>query len=811
MVAHYAHLKESLHDCLLLYRVGEFYEILMRDAGQVSEILNLQLTRRKQKDTDGIPMCGIPAASLDASLKRLLRAGRKVAICEQSPEPGGERPLRLVTPGTSVDDDVLTAGRANNLVAIDTDGAMAGLAWVDLSTGESGTTCVPSGAAGAALAKLTPSEILATPRACGDQKVAAAIAECGVLRSDVPQPAPPGEAGERIAAFFGVADHRTLGSYDDTELCACASLLSYVGGVLGVPPASVGFPRRVAPSGTVEIDQATLAGLNVLGSASGRDGSLLSVLDRTVTPAGARLLVRQLTAPLVDHQMIGRRLEMVRALVADSGVRSRCRETLRGLPDLLRATGRLALGKGSPRDLAAVRDGLDVLAGVSDLLSGSGGLPAGLSGIGRQLAAASAGECLSLRGTLRSALAAELPAAAIDGGFVADGYDGRLDGLRARVAGSRDEIAQIQSRYIAETGVKGLRVRTNSVIGYHIEVPNASARVLGPPEFTHRQGLASSSRFTTADLDRLASDLDRAGTAASIKEQEIFAELTALAVSSREPIRRMAHAAAALDLVAGLAQAAAEGMWSEPEVTDGAGIEIAGGRHPVAEALLQADGRDFIPNGCSMPDDARTWVVTGPNMSGKSTFLKQVATIVLMAQIGSFVPADLCRIGAVDKLFSRVGASDDLFRGRSTFMVEMMETARIMNQATARSLVILDEVGRGTSTHDGLSIAQACMEQLTFETRCRTLFATHYHELADAADSMPNTVCMAMEAEPDGKDAGFGYRIVPGKAGKSFGITVARMAGMPSAVIRRAEELLACHTGGQPEADPAPFPALARR
>jgi DNA mismatch repair protein MutS len=463
-------------------------------------------------------------------------------------------------------------------------------------------------------------------------------------------------------------------------------------------------------------------------------------------------------------------------------------EALKGLPDLLRASGRLALGKGGPRDLAAIRDGLGVLAGTAGCLSAASGLPSGLSVIARELAAAGQGACLDLKDALSSALAADLPSQASDGGFIAAGYDASLDERRARVAGAEDAVAALQVRYIQETGVKGLRIRSNSLIGYHVEVPNAAAAALKPPAFVHRQGLASASRFTTAELDGMAASLDRAGTAASLREQEIFADLAEQAGSCREPIRRMAHAAAALDLVCGLAQAAAEGMWTEPSVTGGTGISIAGGRHPAAEAALLADGKDFVPNDCVMGDGSGLWLLTGPNMSGKSTFLRQVSTIVLMAQIGSFVPADSCAVGIVDKLFSRVGASDDLFRGRSTFMVEMLETAAILNQATRRSLVILDEVGRGTSTHDGLSIAQACMEHLGFETGCRTLFATHYHELADAAEEMPGAVCMAMEA----------FRVAPGKAGKSHGITVARMAGMPPSVVRRAEELLAMHTGDGP-------------
>jgi DNA mismatch repair protein MutS len=558
---------------------------------------------------------------------------------------------------------------------------------------------------------------------------------------------------------------------------------------VGLPP-----PRRASIDDTMEIDGPTLRGLEVLTSPSGRDGSLLSVMDRTVTAAGARLLVRQLSAPLTDPRTIARRLAMVRCLVDAPRLRSDCREALGGMPDILRACGRLSLGKGGPRDLAAVRDGLDRAGALAKCLGQAAGLPLGLVSVGRDLAATSTQASGTLAKDLRRALAPDPPSSTREPGFIADGYAKRLDACRADLARAREAVEALQARYVVETGIKGLKVRTNTLVGYHVEVPSSSAKGLGAG-FTLRQGLASSARFTTPELDGLAATLEETSGKADLAEQLVYRELSAAVMAVREALTQIAHSAAALDLVSGLAQAAAEGLWSEPELTDDTILDIEGGSHPVSAALLEAEGRSFVPNDCRMGDADRLWLLTGPNMAGKSTFLRQVAVIALMAQVGSYVPASHARLGVVDKLFSRIGASDDLAAGHSTFMVEMLETAAILNQATSRSLVILDEVGRGTSTHDGLSIAQACMEHLHDVVGCRTLFATHYHELAEAADSMRHATCMAMEATPGSHGDVFTYRIGPGRAGHSHGLKVAALAGMPASVLARATELLAGYTG----------------
>ena len=779
---------------LVLYRVGEFYEVLFDDAIVVSRALGIQLTRRRQKDAADVPMCGIPSATADSAVNRLLTAGFKVALSEQSADPSGERPLRLMTPSTSVDPDVLADDRANNLTVALAEGEAVGFAWIDLSTGETGTCIASLKACGAVLARIVPSEILVARWPDGSDALAVAIRGSGARFSDLSRPElTSDEADGILAAAYAREPREALRGFSPPELSALAALLDYVRAVVQQLPEKLLLPRRAALGDTMEINGPTLRGLEVLTSASGRQGSLLSVLDRTVTAAGARLLVRQLCAPLTNPDTIRRRLAMVRFLVNNPRVRADCRESLTGMPDMLRACGRISLGKAGPRDLASVRDGLDRAVAVASALNSSPALPPGLMTAGRDLAVTPEADSSNLARTLRSALVPQPPLSARESGFIADGYARRLDARRAETAEAKAAIESLQSRYVQETSIKSLKIRTNSILGYHLEVPASSAGSLGA-DYRLRQGLASTTRFTTAELDRLATTLELATEQMSLAEQAIFTELCSAVLASREALTRIAHAAAAVDLVCGLAQAAAEGVWSEPELADDAGPTIEGGRHPVAEALLEAEARGFVANDCRMGEADRLWLLTGPNMAGKSTFLRQVAIIVLMAQVGSFVPASRARLGIVDKMFSRIGASDDLAAGRSTFMVEMLETSTILNQATPRSLVILDEVGRGTSTYDGLSIAQACMEFLHDVVGCRTLFATHFHELAEAAEAMKHARCMAMDASPGRYEEMFAYRVVPGRAGQSHGLKVAMRANLPSSVLARAAVLLAQHT-----------------
>jgi DNA mismatch repair protein MutS len=795
MMALHAAAREAAPGYLVLYRIGEFYEVLGPDATIVSRALGIQLTRRRQKDAADVPMCGVPASTLDTATARLLAAGHKLAISEQATEDGGDRPLRFLTPGTSVDSAVLAAERSNNLTIVSAEADTVAFAWIDLSTGAAETYMAALEGCGPALARIAPSEVLVAEWPDGSDALAVALRGAGALFSDLNRPELPSEAAQSLFALAYGAEARTmLRGFSPPELRALALLLDYVRATVGQLPNALLPPRRAPIGGTMEIDAPTLRGLEVLSAASGRNGALLSVLDRTVSPAGARLLARQLSAPLTDPVTIRRRLAMVRYLVNAPPIRAACREGLSSMPDMLRACGRLSLGKAGPRDLAAVRDGLAQAQAVASQLNDAPDLPGGLATARRELSLADEDTLEGLARTLRTALVGMPPVALRDMEFIAEGYDRQLDACRTEASVAQNAISRLQERYIKETGIKSLKIRTNTVLGYHLEVPASSAKAIGTG-FTLRQGLASSTRYSTAELDRLATAHDAAIKETARIEETLFRGLSGAVLSERTGLARVAHAAAALDLVCGLAQAAAEGLWSEPELTEDTTLEIEGGRHPVAERLLEAVGRAFIANDCHVGGSARLWVLTGPNMAGKSTFLRQAALIALMAQIGSFVPATRARIGIVDKMFSRIGAADDLAAGRSTFMVEMLETSAILNQATERSLVILDEVGRGTATHDGLSIAQACMEYLHDVVGCRTLFATHFHELAEAAKVMPNAVCMTMDASAGRHNEMFAYKVKPGQSGRSYGLQVAERAGMPDVVLKRAAELLAQHTG----------------
>ena len=798
MMGAYSAARRAAPRHLVLYRVGEFYEVLMDDAAVVSKALGIQLTRRRQKDSADVPMCGVPAGAVTAAVKRLLAAGHKVALSEQPPEPGSERPLALMTPGTSVDADVLEGSRSNNLTVALTEGETVAFAWIDLSTGEAGTCMSSLDGCGVALARITPAEILVARWPETSDALALAIQGTGTRFSDLSQPELTAEEADAVlVSAYGAEAQEVMRGYSPPEVAALAALLGYVRAVVGQLPEKLLPPRRSPLGDSMEIDTPTLRGLEVLTSGAGRVGSLLSVLDRTVTAPGARLLVRLLCAPLTRPDTIRRRLAMVRFLVSEPEVRASCREHLSGMPDMLRACGRVSLGKAGPRDLATVRDGLERAMAVAAALSGAADLSPGLAVAGRDLAGATGGQCRALVDALRRALVLSPPSSAKEAGFIADGYNKRLDASRSEAARARTEIDDLQAAYVASTGVRSLKIRANFTIGFHVEVPAASATALGP-EFTLRQGLASTTRFTTPELDQLALAVEDGSEQAMCQEQAILTALCAAVLDARKDLTRVAHAAAAVDMVCGLAQAAAEGLWSEPEIIDGSSLVIEAGRHPVAEALLEAEGRAFVANDFRMDETNRLWLLTGPNMAGKSTFLRQVAIITLMAQVGSFVPVTRAQVGLVDKMFSRIGASDDLAAGRSTFMVEMLETSAILNQATARSLVILDEVGRGTSTHDGLAIAQACMEFLHDTVQCRTLFATHFHELADAAEAMPHAACMAMDASAGRHQEMFAYKVVPGRAGQSYGLKVAARAGMPAAVLTRATELLTQYNNSRP-------------
>jgi DNA mismatch repair protein MutS len=822
MMAQYTEIKLAHPDCLLFYRMGDFYELFFDDAEVASRSLGIVLTKRGKHLGEDIPMCGVPVEKAEDYLQRLIAAGHRVAVCEQTEDPaeakkrGGKSVVRravvrLVTPGTITEDGLLDPARANLLVAVTRRRAgegdwLYGIAAIDISTGRFTVAEVEAGQLATDLARLEPREILVPDTLLDDPTLAGLWRD---LRAAVTPMARDGvdaaTADRRLKDYFGVASLDAFGAFTRSEVAAAAMALGYVERTqLGSrPPLSP--PARDSAGGTLAIDAATRANLELTRTLGGeRAGSLLAAIDRTVTSAGGRLLAERLAGPSTDLDVILARQEAVEHLVRRSFLREGLRACLKAAPDMARALARLTLGRGGPRDLAALRDGLDAAASAAALLSEQDGEEEpGLTGAQRPAELAAAVAALASLGPelatrLAAVLADELPLLKRDGGFVREGYLPALDEARLLQADSRRFIAALQARYVAETGCRTLKVKHNNVLGYFVEVPQAAGEdFLKAPlneTFVHRQTMAGTMRFSTVELGELEAKIASASDRAVRLELAIFDELVAEITAAAEPVKRAAEALGVIDVTAALADLAADLGWTRPELDDSLAFHIEGGRHPVVEAALKASGGTFVANDCDLSakatDAGAITLVTGPNMAGKSTYLRQNALIVVLAQMGAFVPARRARIGIVDRLFSRVGAADDLARGRSTFMVEMIETAAILNQASARSLVILDEIGRGTATFDGLSIAWATVEHLEAVNRCRALFATHYHELTALADRLEHVTNATMRVTEWQGDVVFLHEVIPGAADRSYGIQVAKLAGLPSAVISRARAVL---------------------
>ena len=807
MMAQYLDLKAAHPDGLLFYRMGDFYELFFDDAVAAAAALDITLTKRGKHDGADVPMCGVPVHSADAYLTRLIRKGFKVAVCEQAEDPaaarkrGGAKALvarevvRIVTPGTLTEEALLDARRHNYLAALaEVRGGLA-LAWLDMSTGDFRSQAVAAEAVGAALARLDPGEILLPEPLLGRADLYETFADWKAALSPLPASRFDSVNGaKRLEALYRVKALEAFGDFSRAEIAACGAVVDYVDQTQKGRLPHLAPPRHLKPGAHMEIDAATRRNLELdRALAGGRAGSLLAAIDRTRTGPGARLLARRLAAPLTDPAEIDARLDLVQHFVEDAAARAGARDALGAIPDLERALSRLTVGRGGPRDLAAIRDGL---AGADDLratLTPAAGLappPALLAGALADMACRDA-----LVERLERALAPDPPAFARDGGFIAQGYAPQLDELRALRDESKRLIANLQARYAKETGIASLKIRHNNVLGYFIDVTATHADKLladAGGTFIHRQTMASGARFTTVELSDLADRITTAGDKALALEQSLFEDLTGEVAARAAPIGRAAAALAEIDVGAGLAELAVDRRYCRPKLDDGHAFDIRGGRHPVVEAALAAAGGDgFVPNDCDLAEDRRIWLITGPNMAGKSTFLRQNALIAILAQMGAFVPADSAHIGVVDRLFSRVGAADDLARGRSTFMVEMVETAAILNQAGPRSLVILDEIGRGTATFDGLSIAWATVEHLHEVNRSRTLFATHYHELTALAARLDGLSPHAMRIKEWEDEIVFLHEVAPGAADRSYGIHVARLAGLPAAAVARAEAVLA--------------------
>ncbi|MEM7429508.1 MAG: DNA mismatch repair protein MutS [Pseudomonadota bacterium] len=812
MMAQYLEIKTANPDCLLFYRMGDFYELFFEDAEIASRALGITLTKRGKHGGDDIPMCGVPVHAADEYLQRLIRLDHKVAVCEQTEDPAEAKKrgakavvrrevVRLVTPGTLTEDSLLDARRNNFLSALARnrgDGTFA-LAWIDISTGDFTVTPTAAGRLAAELSRIEPSEIVVPDSVLEDQGLSVVLNESGATVSPLPASRFDSASAERrVKDFFGVAALESFGDLGRAEIAACGVLIDYitltqVGKVPAIRP-----PVLSSTDDVMLIDAATRTNLELVRTLAGeRRGSLLSVIDRTETGPGGRMLSEWLSAPLRDPEAIAGRQDAVGYLIDQPHLADDLRGQLKACPDIARALSRLTVGRGGPRDLAGVRDGLKAARDLMQRLNEENSLagpPRHIAAIAETLGADDAG----LWAELGDILTEDLPLMARDGGFVCAGCSADLDEARALRDESRKVIAGLQAGYAEETEVSGLKIKHNNVLGYFIEVTARHGETLiSPPHnarFIHRQTMANAMRFTTTELTELESKISAAGDKALRLELEIFERLVERVVAQGAFLTSLAMALASLDVFAGLAELARERRYCRPLVDGSQGFKIEGGRHPVVEqALTRAGDAPFVPNDCELSADVagRIWLLTGPNMAGKSTFLRQNALIAILAQIGSFVPAVSAHIGIVDRLFSRVGAADDLARGRSTFMVEMVETATILNQATNRSLVILDEIGRGTATFDGLSIAWACVEHLHEVNRCRALFATHFHELTALSERLESLSNATMKVREFKGDVVFLHEVGPGAADRSYGIQVAKLAGLPSGVIERASEVLA--------------------
>jgi DNA mismatch repair protein MutS len=901
-MAQFLEIKASHPGCLLFYRMGDFYELFFDDAVIAAEALGIVLTKRGKHLGEDIPMCGVPVHRADEYLERLIAKGFRVAVCEQLEDPGEAKQrgskavlrrnvVRLVTAGTLTEESLLDARAPNFLTAVfrpakGGEAAPIALASLDISTGEFEVGEVAAADFPGEITRLAPGEVIAADALLAEGRLGKWIAAATRAATPVPAATFDSLAGERLlSAQLGVADLGAFGGFSRAELAAVGALLKYVELTqIGRKPC-LRPPRRSGASAQLIIDAPTRASLELVRATSGeRKASLLAAIDRTVTGAGARELARRLASPLRDLNAIAARLDTVAFLRESETLREDVRATLRHTPDLARAMARLALQRGGPRDLAAVRDGLATAQACAELLRRAGGtlplqtntafevkrdagrtvpsplvgegqgggdsraskvgspptpnpspqgggesgracgarggsidLPGTLASIARRLAACDS----ALQPLLARALADDPPHLKRDGGFVRAGFSDDLDAQRALRDDSRKVMAALETRYQGETGIKALKVRHNNILGYYIEVPAGAAKpMLGEPlsqTFRHRQTMAGAVRFTTAELVDTESRIVAAAERALALEQQVFADLAAAIAAAERALGEVAAALADLDCEAGLAEVAAREGYTRPVLDNGAAFDIRGGRHPVVEQALRSapDGGAFIGNDCilaaappdrgsgseddaeasaeGVPDGmraARLWLVTGPNMAGKSTFLRQNALIAVLAQMGSFVPARSAHVGIVDRLFSRVGAADDLARGRSTFMVEMVETAGILNLATPRSLVILDEIGRGTATFDGLAIAWAVVEYLNEVSQCRALFATHYHELTALAGRLSEVANVTMEVREWKDEIVFLHKVAGGAADRSYGIQVAKLAGLPRPVTRRAAEVL---------------------
>ena len=800
MMAQYISVKERYQETLLFYRMGDFYEMFFHDAEVAAEVLGIALTHRGKIEDCDIAMCGVPVHALDGYLARLIQRGYKVAICEQSETPesfkkrGGKGPLprevvRVVTPGTLQEDDLLQAHKHNFLAAIGRVSAELAIAWADMSTGEFFVQPCAEADIETLLARLQAAELIyADDLAERLRRVQSDLSAYYHLSAEPSALFDHKKATNRLADFYGVSTLEGFGQFTPPMLSAAGGLLAYLQRTQLQQMPRLSIPTILSKQAFMDIDAATRKSLELTHTLSGeRAGSLLHAIDFTRTAAGARLLHSRISAPLTDRSQIELRLGLVSWFSDQPVLCKQVSDYMKLIPDLDRSLSRIASGRGGPRDLASLAEGLCGARQIAINCLSSDHIDMN-DEIVRLCAVAQAPA--QLGDQILPALADELPLLVRDGGFIQEDYDSQLDHLRQMRDESRRLIAGLQADYAEQTGILSLKIKHNNVLGYHIDVRAAHGeKLLSNENFIHRQTTAQAVRFTTPTLSNLEKQLSTVADQAIALEIQLFSEFADKICQASGQIAEAANALACLDIAQATARLAERHNFNRPVLTDDVDFTIEAGRHPVVEQVLPSSS-PFIANDCQLSPQANLWLLTGPNMAGKSTYLRQNAHIAILAQAGLFVPAAKAEIGIIDKLFSRVGASDDLARGQSTFMMEMVETAAILNQSTEKSLVILDEVGRGTSTWDGLAIAWACLEHLHNQNRCRTLFATHYHELTSLQSQLNRLQIYAMQVREWKSDIVFLHQVSAGAADKSYGVHVAKLAGLPSAVIHRAAALV---------------------
>ncbi|HLH71679.1 MAG TPA: DNA mismatch repair protein MutS [Chloroflexota bacterium] len=796
----YLELKRRFPDTILLFRLGDFYEAFDDDARILSSELDIVLTGRDVARGARIPMAGVPYHSLDVHLAKLIKKGYRVAVCEQLSDPKTSRGLverdvtRVVTPGTVVEPALLDERRHNYLMAVVSDDRRVGLSYTDVTTGEFAATqleCDDSKALEREIERLQPAEVLIATEDALQEDLAVICRRIGARLSEIERwKVELANAREALERHFQVSSLEGLGTSGYPLIVrAAGAIVQYLGEAQKAALSQIEELRTYQTSDYMLLDATARRNLELVETArlGASRGSLIWVLDRTKTPGGARLLHTWLNQPLLDVNHLNQRLDAVEEFVQDAGARARLREKLGAVKDLERLINRVGQGVATPRDLLALKASLEAVPALREILQGDSRTVVSRR---RQQLAAALDDGAPIVELIAQAIVDDPPANFADGGVIAPGFSSELDDINQSTSHAHRWIQNLEATERERTGIRGLKVGYNKVFGYFIEVSNAN-RSLVPDSYIRKQTLVGGERYVTAELKEYEAIVLNAKERVSELEQALFKQVCTQIASERQRVLRTARALSEADVYASLAEVAVQNRYVRPTLDEGTTIEIVRGRHPVVEQTRVDE--PFTPNDLRLStEDAQIIVLTGPNMAGKSTFLRQVALIVLLAQVGSFVPAESARIGLVDRIFTRVGAQDDVSAGQSTFLVEMLETAQLLTQSTRRSLLILDEVGRGTSTYDGMALAQAIIEYVHNHPKlgARTLFATHYHELTELAEVLPRVRNFRMDVREEGKDVYFLHRVVPGGADRSYGIHVARLAGIPRAITRRAEEIL---------------------